>query len=384
MKLEEPFYAGGHVEPTATKLDRPIIKHLYVHVPFCTHICPYCSFYKTPNSLPQIKEFIPALKLELQWARENFDFQLKSVFFGGGTPSALSLSQLETVFSDWSFEGVQEVTMEANPMTLSEAKASLLKEIGFNRISLGVQAFDDSSLKILGRTHNEDQVRRTVSILRAAGFNNLNLDLMFALPGQTPEQWLGSLQKALELKPQHISAYNLNYEEDTEFFHKLQAGKLHIDESQERNFFTAASDYLRESGFEHYEISNYSLPGYASLHNYSIWEGSNYLGLGPSACSTVNDLRWKNVPNTLAYADHLLKTKEPRREFEVLSKEMKKNERILLGMRTHEGINLSLIAGKETQINDLIAEGLLEIFSQRLRLTSQGKLVSDSITALLI
>lgn len=363
---------------------RPVIRHLYVHVPFCTHICPYCSFYKTRNSLPQITEYLPALKAELAWARNHYNLQLETVFFGGGTPSALSLSQLEDLFRDWPLAPIPEVTMEANPMTISASKAALLRDIGFNRISLGVQAFDDVSLKLLGRTHNAGQVRQTAALLRDAGFTNMNIDLMFALPGQSPEQWLASLRAALELHPEHISAYNLNYEEDTDFFRKLEAGKLHIDENQERDFYLSASSLLRDQGFEHYEISNYAKPGFRSLHNQAYWAGADYLGLGPSACSTVGRLRWKNVPDTVAYAKALLEKGEPLREEEPLSEEMKTHERILLGLRTMQGIDPGWIQSRDSRIEELKNEGLLEMASGRLRLTQEGQLVSDSVTALLI
>jgi oxygen-independent coproporphyrinogen III oxidase len=368
----------------ASDTARPLIRHLYVHIPFCTHICPYCSFYKTRNSLPQIQEFIPALKAEWAWAQSHYDLQLETVFFGGGTPSALSLSQLETLFGEWSLHGMTEVTMEANPMTISEAKAGLLKKIGFNRISLGVQAFDDDSLKLLGRTHHGEDVRQSVRLLREAGFHNLNMDLMFALPGQTAGQWKASLEAALELHPEHLSAYNLNYEEDTDFFRKWETGKFQINENQERDFFLSASDLLKKSGFDHYEISNYARPGFRSLHNQAYWQGADYLGLGPSACSTVGQQRWKNVPDTMAYAKALLETGEPSREYENLDHEMKKNERILLGLRTSYGIDPEWVHNKQTQVLSLMSGGFLEQREGRLCLTPEGQLVSDSVTTLLI
>jgi len=366
--------------------ERPVIKHLYVHVPFCTHICPYCSFYKTPNSLPQINVYIPALKQELAWALENFDLQPETIFFGGGTPSALSISQLETLFSDWPLasQPTQEYTLEANPTNISPDKARLLREIGFNRISLGVQAFDAPSLEVLGRTHDAAQVRKTVHILREAGFTNLNLDLMFALPGQSMEQWQASLDAALELEPQHISAYNLNYEEDTEFFEKLQAGYHRINQDQEQTFFRRGIESLGRAGFEHYEISNYARPGFQSSHNQGYWNGSDHLGLGPGASSTVGHLRWKNIPNTLLYAEALKLKGEPLREMEVLSAESKRNERILLGLRTSWGLKRDVVEEKKEQVAQLEKEGLIELTETHLRLTSAGQLVADSVTEHLI
>ncbi|NJK92191.1 MAG: radical SAM family heme chaperone HemW [Blastochloris sp.] len=367
-----------------SETSRPVIRHLYVHVPFCTHICPYCAFYKMRNTLPEMKSFLPALKQELAWAQKQFDLQLETVFFGGGTPSALSVSQLEFLFEGWSLQEVAEVTMEANPMTISTDKAKLLKDLGFNRVSLGVQAFDEASLRLLGRTHDAAQVEKSMGLLREAGFENINVDLMFALPGQSLEQWQGSLRAALALSPEHISAYNLNYEEDTAFFERLESGLLRIDPEQERTFYLWADECLTEAGFEHYEISNYARPGWAARHNQAIWDGADYLGLGPSACSTLGSLRWKNTPDLGRYAEVLEETGEPPRELEPLSAEMRQRERILLSLRTQRGCDVAGLGGREAQIEQLVMEGLVEREPGRIRLTRQGQLVADTVTEYLL
>ena len=362
---------------------KPLIRHLYVHVPFCTHICPYCAFYKTRNTLPDIKAYLPALRSELAWARDHYNHQPTTIFFGGGTPSALSVPQLKELFEGWPWKDTLEFTMEANPLTISEAKAALLRAVGVNRISLGAQAFDEPSLKILGRTHCADDIRKSVTILRQAGFKNINIDLMFALPGQTLEQWQGSLQNALKLNLEHISAYNLNYEEDTEFFGKLQSGALHINQTHERDFFCRGSELLEAAGYDHYEISNLALPGFASTHNQAYWNGSDYIGLGPGACSTVGLERWQNPSDTRAYAASLL-TGQPCRVMEPLTPAVKLSERVLLGLRTRAGIPLNFIPGKNEILTDLQKEGLIVLSSDRVALTREGRLVADSVTELLI
>jgi oxygen-independent coproporphyrinogen III oxidase len=331
-----------------------------------------------------MKDFVPSLLAELKWARENFDLQPETIFFGGGTPTALSVGQLELLFADWPWREVREFTFEANPLTISPRKAEVLRLAGVNRVSLGAQAFDEATLKTLGRTHNAEDVRKTVKILRAAGFSNINLDLMFALPGQTFEQWRGSLLAAMELKPEHISAYNLNYEEDTEFFNKLKAGVWRVEESAEKDFFGYAEEFLAQHGFAHYEISNYARDGYESIHNQAYWRGADYLGLGPGACSTVGLQRWQNIANTQLYAKSLTATGEPLREIEPLTTTTKSAEKILLGLRTSEGVNLSLLADKKDALTNLEQEGLITILCNYATLTRKGKLVADSVTELLI
>ncbi|MDD5260837.1 MAG: radical SAM family heme chaperone HemW [Methylacidiphilales bacterium] len=375
---------SSHKKIEAAGNQAPEIRHLYVHIPFCTHICPYCSFYKTRNTLPDMKAFLPALKREIEWARSEFDLRPETVFFGGGTPSALSIGQLEDLFEAWPWKHAVEFTMEANPLTISPAKAQLLKSAGINRVSLGAQAFDEPSLKILGRTHRAEDIRKSVQILRETGFENINLDLMFALPGQTLEQWLASVRSALELEPEHISAYNLNYEEDTEFFEKLQAGVLRIDEGREREFFHRGMDLLEAGGFEHYEISNLAKPGHASLHNRAYWNGSDYIGLGPSACSTVGLLRWQNVPDTRLYSKALLESGEPQRKFEELSLATKRAERILLGLRVREGVPAEELGAQKELLTNLAEAGLIEVLCGRVALTREGRLVADSVTELFI
>ncbi|MEM6886400.1 MAG: radical SAM family heme chaperone HemW, partial [Verrucomicrobiota bacterium] len=271
-----------------------------------------------------------------------------------------------------------EFTLEANPLTISARKAERLQELGVNRISLGVQAFDEHSLKLLGRTHRAPDVVKTVRRLRESGFENINIDLMFALPGQSMETWQASLQQALELEPEHISLYELTYEEDTEFLERLQAGELML-ESTGRAMHEWAIATLELSGFEHYEVSNFAKPGRQARHNQACWQGEDYLGLGPSACSTIGRHRWKTVADIHRYGKDPLE-----REWEVLDPETQRKEKVMLGLRTNQGVPAEWIAGQDELLEDLEKQSLLQRNQNRIILTTRGRMVADTITGELI
>lgn len=368
------------------------VHHLYVHIPFCTHICPYCAFYKTRNLTPAIQQFLEAFPLEWRQQQTRFQTDIKTIFLGGGTPSALSQKHSVRFFESLS-EGlsseVEEFTLEANPESVTPDKAALWKEHGVTRISLGVQSFDPKMLTLLGRTHDPSRVERAVDIVRDAEFD-LSIDLMFALPGQSDHSWVQTLETAMSLEPDHLSAYNLNYEEDTEFLKKLEAGEFRINASQECQHFELGCKLLAQNGFEHYEISNFARKGYRCQHNEAYWFGADYLGLGPSAVSTVQRKRWKNHSSTELYAKALLAGNDPSEENEFLDDEAWRMERLALELRTDRGIKLSLLDGKEKELDQLREEGLIDILldaSDRTKdviLTSRGKLVADSISDLLL
>ncbi len=358
------------------------IRHVYVHVPFCTHICPYCAFVKTRNTLPEMRRFLIALRAEVTAARARFELVPDTVFWGGGTPTALSLGQLEEIFGWWPWggEGV-EFTAEANPATVSVKKAETLIRGGVNRLSLGVQSFDPAMLRLLGRTHDRQQVMETLEAARAAGFDNINLDLMFALPGQTEELWRRTLEEAVGLGPQHLSCYNLNYEEDTEFLQRLQRGEFSVDPERERRFFLRMQEVLCAAGFVRDEVSNYARPGFSCRHNWAYWDGADYLGFGPGAWSTVGEERWQNDPKVGAWADRVERTGSGRISAEPLSARTRLKERVMLGLRTRTGAPFGSELMRE-QTEALVAEGLAEIRNDRIVLTSKGLLVADSVAEL--
>jgi oxygen-independent coproporphyrinogen-3 oxidase len=274
-----------------------------------------------------------------------------------------------------------EWTVEANPGSVSSRKATLLRQMGVNRLSLGVQSWDDELLKLLGREHDAAQAETSFHILRDAGFSNLSVDLMFGLPGQTLAQWEADLARTIALRPNHVSTYCLTYEEDTEFFLRHASGEFREDPESDAQFLESAMQMLKDAGFEHYEISNYARPGFASAHNRGYWEGDDYLGIGPSAFSTVDMKRWQNVCDYRAYSDRILAGESAVGSTEILTAEMKRTERIALALRTQEGISCREVDSWPNESNEFVALGLLREANGNFVLTPRGKLLADSVAA---
>jgi oxygen-independent coproporphyrinogen-3 oxidase len=360
------------------------VHHLYVHVPFCTHLCPYCAFYKTKNVSAEMRGFIPALGRELEHVRKEHRLEPRTVFWGGGTPSALSVSHFEEIAAFWPWPEAEEFTLEANPLTISGAKAKILRRLGVNRLSLGVQSFDPTILQTLGRTHRPDEVRGNVRALRRDGFANLNIDLMFSVPGQTFASWKQTLEDAVACGPDHLSCYNLNFEEDTDFFLRMQRGEFRADAGQDAEFFLHAVEFLARHGYEQIEISNFARPGFSCIHNEAYWRGADYLGLGPSACSTVGLERWTNVHDTAAWMEGVNAAGQSPRTAERLTPEIRRYERIMLGLRTTRGVALEELRGFPEICAQLREEGLAELDGERLRLTPKGRLVADNVSELFL
>ena len=361
------------------------IRHLYVHIPFCARICPYCAFYKERADSSQTQRFCEALLREIENVGGQFPLKLETIFFGGGTPTALTTAQLEFLLGGMrerlDLSHLVEWSVEANPGSVSSTKAALLRQMGVNRMSLGVQSWDDDILKLLGREHNAAQAESSFHILRGAGFSNVSIDLMFGLPGQTLAQWEADLTKTISLHPDHISTYCLTYEEDTEFFLRHATGEFSEDPESDARFLESAMRILEGAGFEHYEISNYARPGFASAHNRGYWAGEDYLGIGPSAFSTVGLKRWQNVCDYRAYSDRILAGSSSVESTEALTSEMKRTERIALGLRTREGISSRELAPWADESNEFVALGLLRKQNGSFVLTPRGKLLADSVAA---
>ncbi|HEX4631270.1 MAG TPA: radical SAM family heme chaperone HemW [Chthoniobacterales bacterium] len=387
MKGENEFMGDGeNVQlPTSNVQCRTLeaIRHLYVHIPFCARICPYCAFYKERADSSQTQRFCEALLKEIENVREHFPLKIETIFFGGGTPTALTTAQLEFLLGGMrerlDLSQLVEWTVEANPGSVSSRKASLLRQMGATRPSLGVQSWDDELLKLLGREHNAAQAETSFHILRDAGFTNISVDLMFGLPGQTLGQWEADLAKTIALRPEHISTYCLTYEEDTEFFLRHATGEFREDPESDAQFLESAMRMLEGAGFEHYEISNYARAGFASAHNRGYWGGDDYLGIGPSAFSTVRLKRWQNVCDYRAYADRILAGASAVGSTEALTPEMKRTERIALALRTREGISSRELASWPNESNEFVALGLLRKQSGNFVLTPRGKLLADSV-----
>jgi oxygen-independent coproporphyrinogen-3 oxidase len=380
-------------EPCANAGDTPattadLIRHIYVHIPFCARICPYCAFYKDLLDRSQTSRFCEAILRDLDQQCASFALNPETIYFGGGTPTALTTSQLEFLIGGFrerlELSSLAEWTIEANPGSVSARKAALLRRLGITRVSLGVQSWDDDLLKLLGREHNSQQAEQSFQILRTAGFSNINVDLMFGLPGQTIEQWRFTLEKTVALQPDHISAYCLTYEEDTEFFLRHTRGELLQDTDADAAFFEMAMSILEEAGYEHYEISNYARPGFSSVHNRAYWLGKNYLGIGPSAFSTVGMQRWQNVCDYRSYSDCVLSGQPAKGSTENLTSEMKRTERIALSLRMREGIAASELKNVGQETEELISLGLLRKSNRNFLLTRKGKSLADSVAEALV
>lgn len=334
-------------------------------------------------------EFVEALLLEARRQAEQHEMQLETVYLGGGTPTALSETHLQRLLSGLhdvvDLSGVKEFTCEVNPRTVTASKTAMMKAHGIDRISLGIQAWDDETLATLGRDHAPADAEETYHLLRGTGFRSVNVDLMFAIPGQSLAVWEKTVQHTIQLKPDHISAYNLNYEEDTEFFQRLRRGQYREDEGRDADFFELTIDQLEAAGYEHYEISNYARPGFRSLHNESYWLGEDYLGLGPGAFSTIAGHRWQNVPDTVRYLAQMQAGEDPAVPGEHLTPAQRRTERFGLELRTERGLPLSLVREADQRMVQIFQqEKLLTVEAGMIRLTRLGKPLVDSVAVALL
>ena len=367
---------------------------IYVHIPFCDTKCIYCDFYSITNHSKKT-EFINAILKEIKYyspllTNHKFD----TVFFGGGTPSLLDKKDFELIFEslykNYSISSKSEITIEANPGTLNRQKLGELKTLPINRISFGVQSFNDIDLKFLTRIHTSKEAINSILSAQDAGFNNINLDLIFALPGQTMEGWQYNLENAVKLNTRHISAYSLIFEENTVLFNMRKQGHVNnADIELEREMFDYTSEFLISCGYEHYEISNFAKPGYECRHNLKYWQREEYISFGPSASSFVSNKRWTNIKNLNKYIE-MVETRNTAIDFEeIISKDTAITEHIFLGLRSR-GVDLTGFRNifnydfKDrylTSINTLVNAGFAEVNNNLFRLTHKGYAVCDEIAA---
>jgi oxygen-independent coproporphyrinogen-3 oxidase len=319
--------------------------------------------------------------------RENVSrLQPKTIFFGGGTPSLLPTQLMRCVLEGLTnripLGNVSEWTIECNPSTVSSEKAKLFREFGVNRISMGVQALDDEMLETIGRVHSVTGAVDSYERLREAGFQNINLDLMFGLPGQTMEHWKRTLARAIQLGPEHLSTYCLILEEDTHFWSLLEQGFIKPDEELELAMYETGIEMLAAAGYRQYEISNFAKPGRECAHNIAYWEGKEYVGLGPSACSTVGDKRWQNAPDIDRYIEGV-RSQKPAVSFEeAITPELRAAERAAFGMRMNAGVPAELVKGRwDKQIAELLSADLVQWSHGRLQPTKRGILFADEVAA---
>ena len=359
------------------------IRHLYFHIPFCPKLCPYCCFYVEVGGKNKTRAFLDALLREVETAAGQHALQPHTLYFGGGTPSALTCEQLEYLFTGLrerlDLSQLAEWDLEANPATIREDKAQLLRDLGVTRLSLGVQSWDDGLLKTLGRVHTAAQAEQTYELLRSTGFPSLNIDLMFSVPGQTRAQWEATLAKTIALQPEHVSSYCLTYEEDTDYFRKLMGGEYRQDVELDAGLFETTMDTLTAAGYAHYEISNYARPGHESRHNLAYWRGADYLGFGPSAFSTQGLRRWQAVPDTAEYVRRIAAGESPVSFEEALPAATREGEIVAFALRTAEGVAARDLARWPDAVREFCEHGLLDERAGRYTLTRRGKLMADSV-----
>jgi len=326
---------------------------IYLHIPFCRKRCHYCDFFKSTD-LSQKARLLEGLRKELESRASELDSEeISTIYLGGGTPSVLLIDELkdilQTIRQNYNVAPDAEITMEANPDDLSQAILSVLREIGFNRLSMGVQSFSESDLKLMNRRHGVMQAVQSVKWAKTAGFTNISIDLIYGLPNQTLEEWERNVRIAVELDVQHISAYNLTYHEGTVFYDRLKKGILkELPDELSLQQFELLISILKDAGFEHYEISNFCKPGLYSQHNSSYWKSKKYLGIGPSAHSFDLITRRWNVSSVSGYLDGVENNK-PYSESEILTEQDRFNDYIITGLRTIWGISKELI---QTEFSD--------------------------------
>lgn len=363
---------------------KPRVENLYVHIPFCTHLCPYCDFPKELLSKNRMRNFLEGLKAEWAWAQSAFALAPRRIFFGGGTPTALSPTLLAELLAIAPWNQAEEWTVEANPDGFGPTKAKLLAEAGVTRLSLGVQAFRPKDLAWLGRRHDRAAIRTAVTSAREAKIPSLNLDLIYGLPDQSAPDWRETLEEACELQPDHLSAYAITPEDGTELSLRIARGEWHPDCEKEGILFLQTNRILESRGYSAYEISNFAKPGHECAHHAAIWSGEDYLGLGPGAVSTVAGQRWRNARDTGDYARSALAGPHPAREDEEVRRvEDQRVERILLGLRTLHGLEESALAEHEDCLRNLVNRGWAKRAQGRFLLTPRGRLRADEVAAML-
>jgi oxygen-independent coproporphyrinogen III oxidase len=372
-----------------------MIQSAYIHIPFCHHICHYCDFNKVFFKQQPVDEYIEMLIKEMNHARQKGNGEpLKTIFIGGGTPTALTASQLDRLL-----EGITlallpsneliEFAVEANPGELSLDKLKVLKNAGVDRLSIGVQSFNDELLKKIGRVHRKEDVFRTIEQAEQVGFDNLSIDLMYGLPGQTIDNFKDSLATAFTLNVKHFSAYSLIVEPKTVFYNLMQKGKLSLPPQElEAQMYEISMEQMETHGFKQYEISNYAIPGYESNHNLTYWNNNYYYGFGAGAHGYLNGVRTSNSGPIKKYMEQIEQTGEAFNSKNVVSREEGMEEEMFLGLRKIAGVNKETFYKKfhvqmETifseQIDKLVKQGLIINEEHAIKLTHQGKLLGNEV-----
>lgn len=364
---------------------------LYIHIPFCVKKCAYCDFLSGPADEETMEYYVRALIREIESIESMKEmYRVVTVFVGGGTPSVLGGEQIERIFAalreKFAMESVREVTIEANPGTVTREKLKAYRSAGINRISFGLQSANNGELKQLGRIHTYEEFLESYMLAREEGFDNINIDLISAIPNQTVESWKSTVDRILKLQPEHISAYSLIVEEGTPFEKMYgEDGNRKEElpsEEEERLIYQKTKKWLQEAGYERYEISNYAKKGYACRHNLGYWERKEYLGLGLGASSLIGNVRFQNTEEMKTYLKYSDDVRKRKQNEEVLTKEEELEEIIFLGLRKKDGISkkeVDFFCGE--QIEKMICQGFLEEKDGSIRLTERGIDISNYVFA---
>lgn len=358
---------------------------LYLHIPFCGSACPYCDFAFVVDREDESERYVDALQRELASRASGAFSPCETVYFGGGTPSSLAPEQVERLLKcvdrHLGIAPGAEITLEADP--LHADRFGGYRKAGVTRLSLGIQALTSDALRALGRRHTVDQATTSFAAARRAGFENLNVDVIFGAPDQSAAAWAETLDRTVDLAPQHLSIYGLTIERSTPFGRRHARGTLPVpNEEAQATMFAYAQTSLERAGYLHYEISNYALPGLESRHNHACWRGASYLGLGVSAHSYDGDRRVWNTIDLNGYLTRIESGDLAIEGSEALTPEQKRLERVMLGLRTADGIEIALVAG--ASVDRLVGQDVLERVDGYVKLTERGRLVADAVCSELV
>lgn len=364
---------------------------LYVHIPFCLRKCRYCDFATYPLRPDLMEPFLSALETEAESVGAEVQGAVKTLFFGGGTPSLLDGRQMDRLMDalrrSFNIQPQAEITLEANPETADEPRLRAYRNAGVNRLSIGAQTFDDAALKQLDRTHSSEQINRAYQNARNAGFENINLDMMFALPGQTMRKWQEDARRALSLDPEHLSVYNLTIEPKTVFHYWNRQGRLSLpDEDLQADMYEWTLDEMERTGYPYYELSNFAKPGSECEHNLRYWRNKPHAGIGPGACGYLNGERTANTRGTRSYIKRIEDGRDPIVERERLAGKAARAETIRQGLRMRSGVplteyarryGLNLLDDFQAEIEQITRLGLTKLADGALRLTRRGVLLAN-------
>ena len=376
---------------------------LYLHVPFCLRKCPYCSFFSLAGKNHLQPLYVKAVSTQIRQMAENCadeSCRLETIFWGGGTPTLLPAETLARLLGDCldafpaATDRELEISIEANPATVNRKDLAILRRAGFNRLSIGVQSFADRELALLGRPHTAADARQTLKDARRAGFTNINLDLMYGLPGQRIEDWAYSLEQALALAPEHLSLYELTIEENTPLADQVRCGSLRIPVEEEvLGMLETTKTMVRQAGFTRYEISNYARSGFQCRHNINYWQNRPYIGLGPGAVTCLDHSRYRAIEDIEQFAKYLAAGREIWQLEEQLTNQERFRETVIMGLRMIRGVSISglrrrfgidPLACYGATLDRLIDQGLLYHDNDHLRLSRRGLLLANTVMAELV